>query len=130
MILLAVAAALAFVATAASADGMMIPVRPDLPGFTVTYHKVDVSIDNQVAKTVIDQEFRNEANRQAEADYIFPVPEGAALTKFSMWVDGQKLEGQVLERDEARRIYESIVRYLTMLYAAYSILPKIGASNG
>jgi len=110
VVLLAIATVMAFAATAASADGMMIPIRPDVPGFTVTYHKVTVAIEDQVVKTVIDQEFRNEADRELEADYVFPVPEGATIGKFSMWVDGEELEHRLLGKDEARRIYESIVR--------------------
>ena len=110
VVLLAMTTTMAFAAKAANADGMMIPIRADAPGFTVTYHKVTVSIQDQVAKTVIDQEFRNEADRELEADYVFPVPEGATIGKFSMWVDGEELEHRLLGKDEARRIYESIVR--------------------
>ena len=32
------------------------------------------------------------------------------MTGFSMWVDGQRQDGEVLTREEARRLYESIVR--------------------
>jgi len=45
-----------------------------------------------------------------EGTYVFPLPEDAAVSSFDMWVDGKKLEGKLLGRDEARRIYEDIVR--------------------
>lgn len=45
-----------------------------------------------------------------EGEYIFPLPEGASVSRFAMWVDGEPLEAEVLDRDEARRIYEEIVR--------------------
>jgi Ca-activated chloride channel homolog len=45
-----------------------------------------------------------------EGTYVFPLPETSTISEFAMWVDGEKLEGKVLERDEARRIYEDIVR--------------------
>lgn len=103
-------------AAPAQADGLIIPVPPpdmppvEVPYLTVKYHHVTVTIDGQVATTRIDQVFVNEASYEVEGTYIFPLPEEAAIGEFSMWVDGQKLEGQVLGRDEARRIYEDIVR--------------------
>jgi Ca-activated chloride channel family protein len=38
------------------------------------------------------------------------LPEDAAISSFDMWVDGQKIEGKLLGRAEARAIYEEIVR--------------------
>jgi Ca-activated chloride channel family protein len=92
-------------------DGMIFPnpPRPDQP-FTVSYHRVECGINNQVAKTTIDQAFRNDTDAQLEGTYIFPIPTDAAVDQFAMWADGKKLTGEVLSRDEARRIYESIVR--------------------
>ncbi|MEJ2210096.1 MAG: VIT domain-containing protein [Anaerolineae bacterium] len=98
------------------ADGIVIPELPpgvpivDVPYLTIKYHRVNVTIDGQVATTHVDQVFVNEARHEVEGTYIFPLPQDAAISEFSMWVDGEKLEGQVLERDEARRIYEEIVR--------------------
>jgi Ca-activated chloride channel family protein len=77
---------------------------------TIRYHRVNVTIENQVATTRVDQLFVNETNRDLEGTYVFPLPEDAAVTSFSMFVDGEKLDGQVLTREEARALYESIVR--------------------
>jgi Ca-activated chloride channel family protein len=98
------------------ADGIVVPVPPpdipivEVPFLTIKYHRVTVTIEDQVATTHVDQVFVNEGRHEVEGTYIFPLPEEAAISEFSMWVDGEKLEGQVLERDEARRIYEDIVR--------------------
>jgi Ca-activated chloride channel family protein len=98
------------------ADGIIIPKPPpdrpivEVPYLTVKYHHVTVTIEDQVATTHVDQVFVNEARFEVEGTYLFPLPEEAAISDFAMWVDGQKLEGQVLKRDEARRIYEDIVR--------------------
>jgi Ca-activated chloride channel family protein len=87
------------------------PPRPILPCWlTVRYHRVEVEIADQVATTRVDQVFANETGRDLEGTYVFPLPESATVTGFSMWVDGQRLDGQVLTREEARRLYESIVR--------------------
>ncbi len=98
------------------ADGIILPPpRPpgpftDPPWLTIRYHHVDVTIDNQVATTRIDQVFVNEGEAVAEGTYIFPVPQGATVSEFTMWVDGQPIQPELLEADEARRIYDDIVR--------------------
>jgi Ca-activated chloride channel family protein len=87
------------------------PPQPVLPCWlTVRYHRVEVTVDDQVATTRVDQVFANETGRDLEGTYVFPLPEDATVTGFSMWVDGQQQEGEVLTREEARRLYESIVR--------------------
>lgn len=91
------------------ADGMIIP--PPGVNIAVKYHRVTVNITNQVATTVIDQVFLNETNiDNIEGIYIFPIPKGATFTSYSMFVDGQELQAEVLNADSARAIYESIVR--------------------
>jgi Ca-activated chloride channel family protein len=103
-------------AAPALADGIVIPHPPpdipivDVPYLTIKYHRVTVTIEDQVATTHVDQVFVNEGRHEVEGTYIFPLPEKASISEFAMWVDGDKLAGQVLERDEARRIYEDIVR--------------------
>ena len=101
----------------AVADGIIIPHPPpdhpipwrDVP-LAIKYHRVDVTIADQVATTKVDQVFANEAGFAVEGTYIFPLPEDATIASFDMWVDGRKLEGKLLGRDEARAIYEEIVR--------------------
>jgi Ca-activated chloride channel family protein len=103
-------------ASPALADGVVIPDPPpdplveEMPWLTIRYHRVDVTIEDQVAITRVEQEFVNEYDWEAEGTYIFPLPEGAAVSEFAMWVDGTRVEGKILEADEARQIYEDIVR--------------------
>ena len=87
------------------------PPPPILPCWlTLTSHSVAVQINDQVATTRIDQVFRNDTGRDLEGTYVFPLPDDATVSSFSMFVDGQQITGEVLGRDEARRLYESIVR--------------------
>lgn len=76
----------------------------------VKNHNVDVTIDNQIATTRIDQTFFNQNDWVAEGTYYFPVPPGATIDQFSMIVDGDEVEATLLDAEEARRIYEEIVR--------------------
>lgn len=108
----------------ALADGIIIPEPPICdPGpclphpipisqLEIRYHHVDVSIKDQVAVTHVDQVFYNPNDWIVEGTYVFPIPHGATVTDFILWIDGQPVEGQVLEAGEARRVYEEIVRQM------------------
>ncbi|MGQ9593586.1 MAG: VIT domain-containing protein [Anaerolineae bacterium] len=110
----ALALALWLVATPALADGIIIPhPPPEVPrveNLAIKYHRVQVSIQDQVATTRVDQVFVNPNPFPVEGTYLFPLPEDAAISRFALWVDGKPLEGNLLPREEARRIYEEIVR--------------------
>lgn len=95
------------------ADGFIIPQprRGELiPPLSVKYHRVQVNILDQVAKTTIDQVFINHYSRDIEGVYIFPLPKNASISEFSMYIGDKKIEGEVLDSDQARRVYEDIVR--------------------
>src|SRR5207249_12099598 len=73
-------------------------------------HRVAIAIEDQVAVTKVEQTFRNHTSRQLEAAYVFPVPKGASVNKFTMWVNGSEVKGEMVEAAKAREIYNSIVR--------------------
>jgi Ca-activated chloride channel family protein len=96
------------------ADGFIIPIPPPefprVPPLSIKYHRVNVTIQDQVATTEVDQVFINDFHRDLEGTYIFPIPEEASISKFSMYVGGEEIQGQILDKDQARRVYEEIVR--------------------
>src|SRR3982751_1283081 len=55
----------------------------------------------------VTQVFQNTENRQVEALYTFPVPKGASVANFSMWINGKEMVGEVVEKERARQIYDS-----------------------
>jgi len=73
-------------------------------------HDVHVTINNGIAVTRVTQVFKNTENRQVEALYTFPVPKGASVSNFSMWINGKEMIGEVLEKKRAREIYNSYKR--------------------
>lgn len=83
-----------------------------MEGLEIPYQRVDVTIDDQVATTHIEQLFRNPNDWLLEGTYLFPLPEGAAVSQLTMWVDGVPIEAKLLGKDEARGIYDEIVRQL------------------
>jgi len=99
----------------AFSDGLLI-VEPRRNGnvmpvpLSVEYHRVSVEIKGGIARTKIDQSFRNDYDTDLEGTYIFPLPEAAAISDFSLYIDGRRTSGEMLTSSEARRIYEDIVR--------------------
>ncbi|HET8783549.1 MAG TPA: VIT and VWA domain-containing protein, partial [Pyrinomonadaceae bacterium] len=54
--------------------------------------------------------FRNDTNFVLEGTYFFPIPETASIAEFAIWDGDRRLVGEVRSREEARRIYDEIVR--------------------
>jgi Ca-activated chloride channel family protein len=106
-------AAVALTAAAALGDGMVVPVRPELRvrgSWAVKYHHVSITVREQVASVSIDQEFVNTGREAIEVEYLFPVPPGAAIDSMTLVANGKEYAARLLKADEARKVYEDIVR--------------------
>jgi Ca-activated chloride channel family protein len=107
-------------ATIASAQGIIVPgpcrrcpdPRPGpLPrALPIKSIKIDTKISSQVATTHVEQVFRNDTGATLEGTYLFPIPESASIAEFAIWDGDRRLVGEVRTREEARRIYDEIVR--------------------
>ncbi len=74
--------------------------------------KVDVRVrtEGDLAVTEVEHVFHNPADgRPREGTFRFPVPDGAMLTGLAMEIDGKLVEGEIVERDRARQIYDEVV---------------------
>jgi Ca-activated chloride channel family protein len=96
-------------ASAARANGIVIPEDKKLPPLAMVSHVVTVNIEEQVAQTTIEQVFRNHTDRALEVTYVFPVPKGASVRKFSCWVQGQEMPAELVKADDARKYYTEVV---------------------
>ena len=108
------------------ADGIVIPDPVPCPvegcspwpyprpmsQLVIRYHHVDVKIDQQIAVTHVDQVFYNPNAQAVEGTYVFPLPADAAVSDFTLWIDGKPAKGTVLNAEDARAKYEEIVRTL------------------
>jgi len=107
-------------ATIVSAQGIIVPgpcrrcpdPRPvPLPrALPIKSIKIDTKISSQVATTHVEQVFRNDTGATLEGTYLFPIPESASIAEFAIWDGNRRLVGEVRSREEARRIYDEIVR--------------------
>jgi len=129
-------AILFFTAIKIHAQGII--VRPDfLPAdLELRQHRVNADIQEQVAVVTVEHEFYNPGSATVEGTFLFPLPQNAQVSRFSMNVDGKEMVGELLSADEARRIYEDIVRksldpallemadYRTFRARIFPILPR------
>jgi Ca-activated chloride channel family protein len=113
--------------TLASAQGLLVdmsvrhpmplprPIHPSGPVTPPSSYKVEsidihVHLVDQVAKVTMSQTFQNTGSQQMEVCFLFPLPYDGAVDQLTLMVDGKEFEGKVLPADEARKIYEEIVR--------------------
>jgi len=108
-----------------NAQGVIVPVvcdiRPCRPtprpmprplpnALPVKSINLDTKINGQISRTHVEQVFRNDTQYTLEGTYFFPIPETASIVEFAIWENGKKLVGEVRSKEEARRIYDEIVR--------------------
>lgn len=112
-----------FIAVAAQGQGIILPrpcerpiprcvPPPQVPQqpLKIKSIKFTTKITDQVAVTHVEQVFENDTPFVLEGVYFFPLPDNVSITEFAMWDGNNRLVGEVRSRDEARRIYDSIVR--------------------
>jgi Ca-activated chloride channel family protein len=88
------------------AAGLLTPSDGSLPALEIRDHRVDVLIEDGYAVTTVEQVFVNPHARDLEAQYSFPVPEHGTVVELTVWIDGRPVTGEVLEREDARQLYE------------------------
>jgi Ca-activated chloride channel homolog len=99
----------------AHAQGWIETERPVNPGFPAgevqrTGSQIRISVDGRVSRIEVEERFRNFGNRLAEGSYLYPMPGEAVFTNFSLWMGDQEVRGETMNAEQARAIYEEIVR--------------------
>lgn len=89
-----------------NAAGLLKPVNSGLADLEIREHHVDVLIEDGYVTTSVEQIFYNPSVSDLEAIYSFPIPESAAVGEFTYWIDGKPVIGEVVEKKQARKIYE------------------------
>lgn len=88
------------------AAGLLTPADNSLPALEIRSHQVNVIIADGFATTSVEQVFYNPHQQDLEAIYSFPIPDKAAVGEFIFWVDGTPVVAEVIEKQQARDIYQ------------------------
>lgn len=97
-------------ATESRAQGRIIDHRNRPTAAVVSGRDITAAINHQVASVTVETDFYNPGGTALEGTFVFPLPAGASVSKFSLEIDGEPVSGEILEAGKARRIYEDIVR--------------------
>jgi len=85
-------------------DASVVRVRSDVHAELVG------SGGSRVVRYEVEERFVNRGGRIGEADYLFPLPKGAAFQDLKLSINGELVSGETMNAADARRIYEEIVR--------------------
>ena len=121
--LLAVVAASPAPLPAQSAIGISISVPADPGGLVSAHRVVDPKVERvrsevtirvdartRLASFEVLEEFRNNARSVLEGDYLYAIPSGSVFHNLSLFAGENEMRGEMLQAEQARAIYEEIVR--------------------
>ncbi|MHB8901394.1 MAG: VIT and vWA domain-containing protein, partial [Thermoguttaceae bacterium] len=72
--------------------------------------EVNARLVDQVAQVQVSQSFVNTGSRALEVSFVFPLPYDGAVDSLTLLVDGTEYPARLIPADEARKLYEDIVR--------------------
>ncbi len=81
----------------------------DGTGLNIVSVRANAVIDAPLAFTELHLVFDNPRNQQIEGHFRVTLPERASISRFAMLTNGQWQEGEVVERQAARRAYEDFL---------------------
>jgi len=67
---------------------------------------VAIRVTGMVARTRVRQRFANAAGDCVEGVYVFPLPDGSAVDHMRLRIGDRVIDGEVREREEAKKVYE------------------------
>ncbi len=93
------------------AGGSLVATDPDGASAKLQMRKfhIDVFIEDGFARTTIDQTYFNQTDGRLEGTFYFPLPPDASLSQLTMYVNGDRMDGGMVDRDFGRTVYETIV---------------------
>ena len=68
--------------------------------------EVEITVKGLVVEAVVEQRFENVSGEWLEGVYVFPLPQGAAVHAMRLVVGDRVIEGEVQEREAARKVYQ------------------------
>lgn len=95
-----------FSSAALQAAGLLTPVSQGDQLLDLESHHVRVVINNGFARTEVEQVFSNPNAHELEAVYTAPVPKAGALSELTIYAGERVLQGEVVAKAEAERIYQ------------------------
>ncbi len=71
---------------------------------------VKIHVSGLAIRTMLRQTFRNDSDAWVEGVYVFPLPDGAAVDRLRMKIGERFIEGEIREKEAAKKEYETARR--------------------
>lgn len=104
---------LVFSANLLAQGRIFIPEPPTRVKNNVVYLKyvnATVKLREGAGNVTLEETFYNPSHARLEGDYIFALPGEAQVHDFNLYINGQKTQGEILDKNDAAKIYTGIVR--------------------
>jgi hypothetical protein len=92
-----------------AADSYLSLTASDGSGLELRQFEARVVLDGFLAFTELEMTFYNPENRRREGRFQIILPDNAAISRFAMKIGEQLQEGEVVEKQQARRAYEDFL---------------------
>jgi Ca-activated chloride channel family protein len=94
------------VASLAAPRLVIDPDRRPLQDVTISRVAIEAQVIGHLAETRMTLTFSNPNDRTLAGDLVFPLPPGATVSGYALDVAGRMVDGVVVPREEARRVFE------------------------
>ena len=96
-------------ANALAGDSPISMAGPDGQGFHLEKMNMKIALHGSLSLTEMEMVFRNPKDRQVEGKFNCTLPTGATISRFAKEVGDKLMEGEVVERKKATRVYTEIL---------------------
>lgn len=72
--------------------------------------QVTVNVIGNKATTTFTMVFHNPSERTLEGNFVFPLPDGAVVSRYALDVNGKMREGVPVEKERATQVFEAVER--------------------
>ena len=86
---------------------------------------VKTEINGAFARTTVTTIYANPNTDRIQADFVYSAPEGAVVTGFAYWYEGEKVVARVVEKERAAQIYH----YITSRMRDPALVEMIGQNT-
>jgi len=83
--------------------------NPDGQQLMLEKYDLRVAVNGPLSLTEMEMIFRNPEKRQMEGRFLYLLPPGATISRFAKDVNGNLMEGEVVERMRAQAVYTQIL---------------------
>ncbi|RMG62133.1 MAG: hypothetical protein D6722_18760, partial [Bacteroidetes bacterium] len=91
---------------------LLAPAPGDTASRPLPFHRLDISVQvhGNLARTTLEAEIYNPYDQVLSGTFVLPLQEGQTPSRFALEVNGSLREAVVVEKNQGRQVYESIVR--------------------